>query len=71
MTPLFHVLCQGVCRQRDPFSWFLVLPKYPLNLRQWMLPLQELQLQQRLHRMMPVMRQLVAGLAYLHQVCCL
>ena len=61
-------LCQGVCRQRDPFSWFLVLPMYPANLRQWMLQLQGMTLQERLRRAMPVMRQLVQGLAYLHQV---
>ena len=57
-----------MCRQRDPFSWFLVLPKYPSNLRQWMLQLQGMTLQERLRRAMPVMRQLVQGLAYLHQV---
>ena len=57
-----------MCRQRDPFSWFLVLPKYPSNLRQWMQQLQGMTLQERLRRVMPVMRQLVQGLAYLHRV---
>ena len=57
-----------MCLQEEPSRWFLVLPFYPSNMRQWLLSLEQLSAWERQRQALPVMRQLLTGLAYLHQV---
>jgi hypothetical protein len=74
-NPILAFVCwQGVCRQREPLLWFLVLPLYPCTLRRW-LEKERLSAvscdsspREWRRRVLPVIRQLLQGLAYLHRV---
>ena len=62
---------KGVCRQQEPLSWLIQLPLYPHNMRQWMLfPRSVETIADRDERVLPVLRQLLLGLAYMHKVLC-
>ena len=60
---------QAVTKGQQPGSWFLQLPRYPRNLRQWLQQLaEEGAAGERSRRVVAVLRPLLQGLAYLHQV---
>ena len=65
-------VAQGVCRQLSPLMWFVQLPLYPSNMRDWLgttAPAQPDESQRdRELRILPVLRQLLQGLDYLHRV---
>ena len=66
---IMPVFCKAVCRQEEPSRLFLVMPLYPSNMREWLLSLDdELAIWERRGQALPVMRELLSGLAYLHQV---
>ena len=59
---------QAVSKGQQPGSWFLQLPRYPRNLRQWLQQLAGEAAGERSRRVTAVLRPLLQGLAYLHQV---
>ena len=61
---------QAVSKGQQHGSWLLQLPLYPCNLRQWLQQLagEEVAAGERSRRVVAVLRPLLQGLAYLHQV---
>ena len=65
------VWSQAISKGQQHGSWFLQLPRYPCNLRQWLQQLAEegaAAAAERSRRVVAVLRPLLQGLAYLHQV---
>ena len=56
----------GLCR-RGPATWLLQLPLFPRNLRAWLREARAESAEQRLVRVVPVLRGMLEGLRFLHE----